>query len=86
MNIERSQHTGAGLIYLSVLAQVSPHAGPVSPAHQHVVGEVVNPGHLARELAGGGVVVVPQVRDDVVKPQHFVSLVRVFQTHIKRDL
>lgn len=51
-----------------------------------MVGEVVNPGHLARELPGGRVVVVPQVRHDVVEPQHLVPLVRVFQTHVKRDL
>ena len=72
--------------YLSVLAQVCPHARAVTSAHQNVISEVIDPGHLARELPGGRVVVVPQVRDHVVEPQHLITLVRIFQTHVKCDL
>lgn len=73
-------------IYLPVFTQVCPHARPVPSAHQHMIGEVINPGHLACKLAGRRVIVVPQVRDNVVEAQHFVSLVRIFQSHIKRYL
>lgn len=71
--------------HLSVLAQVGPHAGPVPPAHQHMVGEEVDPGHVAGELPGVRVVVFPQVCDHVVKLQHLVPLVRVLQADVERD-
>lgn len=74
-----------GFVYLVVLAQVGPHAGSVSSAHQNVVGEEVDPGDGAREPSGGGVVVVSQVGHHVVKLKHLVALVLLLQARVKGD-
>lgn len=72
--------------YLSIFTEVCPHACPVPSAHQHMVGEVVNPGHLTRKLASGGIIVISDVCHYIIKPEHLVAFVRVLETHVKRDL
>lgn len=72
--------------YLVVFAQIGPHAGAVSSAHQNVVTEKINPRDRTSELAAGRVIVVSQVGYYVVELQHLVALVLLFQSYIKGDL
>lgn len=73
-------------MYLSVFAEICPHAGSVSSTHQYMISEEVNSRHLTCELASGRVVVVTQVSYHIIETQHLVTLVWVFQTYVKGDL
>lgn len=71
--------------HLIVLAQISPHAGSVSSSHEHMVGKEVYSRYGAGEFARGGVVMIPEIRDYVVKLQQLVALVLFFEPCVKGD-
>ena len=76
---------GTASPYLTVLAEVGPHAGAIAAAHEDVVGEEVGAGDGAGELAGGGVVAVAQVGDHVVELEDLVALVGVLEAGVEGD-
>ncbi len=71
--------------HLVVLAQISPHAGSVSSSHEHMVRKEVYSRYGAGKFARGWVVMIPEIRDHVIKLQHLVALVLLFEPSVKGD-
>ncbi len=71
--------------HLVVLAQISPHAGSVSSSHEHMVRKEVYSRYGAGKFARGWVVMIPEIRDHVVKLQQLVALVLLFEPCVKGD-
>lgn len=71
--------------HLVVLTQVSPHAGPVSSSHEHMVSKEIYSRYGAGEFPRGGVVMIPEVRDHIVELQQLVPLVLLFEPCVKGD-
>lgn len=69
--------------HLSVLAQVSPHAGSVTSPHQDVVDEEICARYGADELARSAIIVVAEVGDHVVELEDLIALVRVLQSRVE---
>lgn len=77
---------GGPVPYLPVLHEVSPHAGAVAAAHEDVVGEEVDAGERAGELATRRFIVVAHIGHHVVEAQHLVALVGLPQPRIESNL
>lgn len=73
------------LTHLPVLLQVGPHARPVPPSHQDMVGEVVDAGQRTRELACTRLIVVPHVGHHVVELQDLAALVLLPEAGVESD-
>lgn len=71
--------------HLSVLLQVGPHARPIASSHQDMVGEVVDAGQRAGELAGARLVVVPYVGHHVIKLQYFTPFMLFAKACVEGD-
>lgn len=53
--------------HLSVLFEVRPHAGPIAPSHENMVGEEVDARKRAGKLASTGFIIVAHISDHVVE-------------------
>lgn len=72
--------------HLSVFLQVGPHARPITPSHQHMVGEVVDARQRAGELAGTRLIVVPYIGHHVIEFEHLAPFVLFPQASVEGDL